>query len=165
MKNLQSFDEFLNENLTENRIDFNGKTASDLYQIVKDDEFPLIFANNTYYSIEESELSDDLTSDSVICITKDGEESNVLVSDIEFVELQEAAVYVSPQEKERKVREGQEKAKEGIRVLMLKIQEDPENADVHKAALDIANAKQTVYALTMKLASIKEKKAQLKKLK
>ena len=73
------------------------------------------------------------------------------------------SVYVSPQEKERKVREGEAKLKDSIRAIMAKIKADSENSDIHKAALDVAHAKQTVYDLMKKLAIVKERKAKTKK--
>jgi hypothetical protein len=79
-----------------------------------------------------------------------------------LIELDEA-VYVSPQEKERKAREGEAKLKETIRSIMDKIKKDPENMEVHKAELDVANAKQMVYDLMKKLKIVKERRAKIKK--
>ena len=71
--------------------------------------------------------------------------------------------YVSPQEKERKMREAEEKLKVTVRDLMKKIKEDPKRADIHKAALDIALAKQTVFALIKKWKEVKERHAKMNK--
>lgn len=71
--------------------------------------------------------------------------------------------YVSPQEKERKLREAEEKLKITIRELMDKIKKDPKRAEIHKAALDIALAKQTVFALTKKWKEVKERHAKMSK--
>jgi len=79
-----------------------------------------------------------------------------------ILESLDEAVYVSPQEKERKVREGEIKLKEAIRGIMDKIRTDPENADLHKATLDVANAKQMVYDLMKKVKVIKDRKSRLK---
>lgn len=75
--------------------------------------------------------------------------------------LNEAA-YVSPQEKERKAREGEAKLKEAIRAIKDKIRTDPENAEVHKAELEVANAKQMVYDLMKKLKTVKDRTSKLK---
>ena len=79
-----------------------------------------------------------------------------------ILESLDESVYVSPQEKERKVREGEIKLKEAIRGIMDKIRTDPENADLHKATLDVANAKQMVYDLMKKVKVIKDRKSRLK---
>ena len=73
------------------------------------------------------------------------------------------SVYVSPQEKERKLRESEDKLKITIRDIREKIKKDPVNTEVHKAALDIALAKQTVFDLIKKWKEVKERHAKMKK--
>ena len=73
------------------------------------------------------------------------------------------AVYVSPQEKERKAREAEDKLKISIKDIREKIKNDPANMEVHKAALDIALAKQTVFDLIKKWKSVKDRHDKMKK--
>lgn len=73
------------------------------------------------------------------------------------------SVYVSPQEKERKLRESEDKLKITIRDIREKIKKDPVNTEVHKAALDIALAKQTVFDLIKKWKEVKDRHAKMKK--
>jgi hypothetical protein len=73
------------------------------------------------------------------------------------------SVYVSPQEKERKLRESEDKLKITIRDIREKIKKDPVNTEVHKAALDIALAKQTVFDLIKKWKDVKDRHAKMKK--
>ena len=88
MKNLQTFDEFLNENLNERRVSFKGKTTNDLYKIVKNDTDAIVFANGKHYSIiDPEEMKNDLKSDTTFVTDEDGEEFEVKIEDIEFVEL------------------------------------------------------------------------------
>lgn len=79
-----------------------------------------------------------------------------------FGDLNES-VYVSPQEKERKLREAEDKLKISIKDIREKIKKDPANMEVHKAALDIALAKQTVFDLIKKWKEVKERHAKMKK--
>jgi hypothetical protein len=37
---------------------------------------------------------------------------------------------------------------------MLKLKDDPENSPIHKAKLDVLNAKMTLFKLTQKLAAV-----------
>ena len=92
MKNLQTFEEFLNESiLNEKRISFRGKTTNDLYRIVKNDPNSMVFANGKHYSIlDPSEMRNDLKNDSTYVYDKDGEEYEIKVSDIEFIEINES---------------------------------------------------------------------------
>ena len=80
-----------------------------------------------------------------------------------FKDFLNESEYVSPQEKERKERDAEMKLRENIRKIMDKIKDDPEKADIHKAELDLANAKQTVFDLTKQLRTIKERHEKFKK--
>jgi len=54
MKNILSFDEFVNESkreVNEKRISFRGKTTNDLYRIVKNDPGSMVFANGNLFYI------------------------------------------------------------------------------------------------------------------
>ena len=66
--------------------------------------------------------------------------------------------FVSPQEKERKLREAGTKLRENVQKIMVKIKEDPENADILRIELELANAKLTVFNLTERLKIEKERK-------
>jgi Cdc6-like AAA superfamily ATPase len=88
MKNLQTFEEFLNESLNERRVSFKGKTTNDLYKIVKTDPDATIFANGKHYSIlDPEEMRNDLKNDSTFAYDEDGGEHEVKIKDIEFIEL------------------------------------------------------------------------------
>lgn len=84
MKHLQTFESFLNEG----RVSFKGKTISDLYKVIKNKKSVMIFVNGSYYSIDDpNELKNDLESDLVYGYDKDGEEHELEVADIEFIEI------------------------------------------------------------------------------
>lgn len=71
--------------------------------------------------------------------------------------------YVSPQEKERRLREAEAKLKESIKKIHKLIKDEPEKSEIHKAELDVALAKQTVFDLIKKLKGIKERYQKNKK--
>jgi hypothetical protein len=78
----------INENLNERRVSFKGKTTNDLYKIVKNDPDVIVFANGKHYSIiDPSEMKNDLKSDTTFVNDEDGEEFEVKIEDIEFIEL------------------------------------------------------------------------------
>ena len=88
MKNLHTFEEFLNESLNERRVSFKGKTTNDLYKIVKNDPDAIVFANGKHYSIlDPEEMKNDLKNDSTFAYDEDGGEHEVKIEDIEFIEL------------------------------------------------------------------------------
>ena len=88
MKNLKSFEEFLNESLNERRISFKGKKTNDLYKIVKTNQDALVFAKGKHYSImDPEEMRNDLQNDSTFLYDEDGGEHEVKIEDIEFIEL------------------------------------------------------------------------------
>ena len=66
--------------------------------------------------------------------------------------LNEAAQ--SPSEKAAGIRAAEEGIRNGIRDTMLKLRDDPENTPIHKAKLDVLNAKMTLFKLTQKLAAV-----------
>ena len=66
--------------------------------------------------------------------------------------LNEAAQ--SPSERAAALRAAEESIREGIRQTMLKLRDDPENTPIHKAKLDVLNAKMTLFKLTQKLAAV-----------
>jgi len=77
------------------RITFNGTKASQLYDIVKDNENALIFANGKEYGIDMENLAAqgdprqvNVTDDTMIIgMDEDGGEHDINVSDIEFIEM------------------------------------------------------------------------------
>jgi hypothetical protein len=88
MKNLHTFEEFMNESLNEKRVSFKGKKTNDLYRIVKDNPDALVFANGKMYSIiDPEEMKADLQNDSTFVNDEDGEEFEIKIEDIEFIEL------------------------------------------------------------------------------
>lgn len=94
MKNLQTFEEFLNESSLnekrERRISFKGNKTNQLYNIVKGAENSMIFANGKHYSVDVEEMRHDLQNPTVIATDEDGEEFEIKVSDIEFIEIYES---------------------------------------------------------------------------
>ena len=89
MKHIQTFESFLNETLiNERRVSFKGKRINDLYRIIKDDSNAMIFANGKHFSVGDiDELKNDLQSDTVYLYGDDGEEAEVKIQDIEFIDL------------------------------------------------------------------------------
>lgn len=73
--------------LEEGRKPFKGKKVNDLYRIIKNESYPMIFANGMTLSVEPDDLRSDLQNTSVIATDSDGEEIEVQVSDIEFIEF------------------------------------------------------------------------------
>jgi hypothetical protein len=66
--------------------------------------------------------------------------------------LNEAAP--SPSERAAALRAAEDSIREGIKATMLKLKDDPENSPIHKAKLDVLNAKMTLFKLTQKLAAV-----------
>jgi len=89
MKNyVPNFEEFLNESLNERRVKFKGKTINDLYNIIKVSPNSLVFSDGIFYSIGDiEELRNDLKSKTIYLQTKDGDEVEKDVQDIEFIEI------------------------------------------------------------------------------
>lgn len=88
MKNLNTFEEFLNESLNERRVTFKGRTVNDLYRIIKDSPDSLVFSDGIFYSIGDmEELRNDLKSETIYLLTKEGDEVEKDVQDIEFIEI------------------------------------------------------------------------------
>lgn len=88
MKSIKTFEEFINENkINERRIPFKGTKTNQLYRIIKDVENATIFANNKNYTIDAESMRNDLQNSVVIAMDDDGEEFDVNVKDIEFIEI------------------------------------------------------------------------------
>jgi len=88
MKHIHTFESFLNESrINERRISFRGKTTNDLYRIVKNDPNSMVFANGKLYSVEPENMRHDLKSPYILGGDEDGEEYEIAVSDIEFIEI------------------------------------------------------------------------------
>lgn len=77
----------------------------------------------------------------------------------DFSTSNEAAAYVSPQEKERLQREAEIRLKEQIKKITQKIKDNPGKADIHKLELDIAHSKMETFALQKQLKLLKERKS------
>lgn len=93
MKYIKTFEQFIAESVVnEKRITFRGKKVSDLYKLIKKAEDVQIFANNKEYAVFSNELKDDLNSDSFFALDKDGEEYEIDVKDVEFIEIYESHV-------------------------------------------------------------------------
>jgi hypothetical protein len=78
--------------MQERRIPFKGKTTNDLYKIVKADANAMVFANGNHYSVDAENMRNDLRNPSIIVTDEDGEEFEIKVSDIEFIELNERVI-------------------------------------------------------------------------
>jgi len=84
MKHIQTFERFV----AGRRVLFKGKKTDDLYKIVKNDPDASVFANGKMYSIiDPEEMKADLQNDSAFFTDKDGEEFEIKIKDIEFIEL------------------------------------------------------------------------------
>lgn len=73
--------------VNERKVPFKGTKTDQLYRIVKDNKDALIFANDTYYSINVEEMLYDLQDPVITGMDDDGAEFEINVSDIEFIEL------------------------------------------------------------------------------
>lgn len=72
--------------LKERRIPFKGKSVNQLYNIVKNEPNVLVFANGQEYSLlDTDEMKNDLNNTITYGYTKDGDEVELKVSDIEFI--------------------------------------------------------------------------------
>jgi len=69
------------------RILFNGTKTNQLYRIVKDFPNSLIFANGEHYSIDVEDMRENLKEPIIIGMNKDGEEFEIYVEYVEFIEL------------------------------------------------------------------------------
>lgn len=69
------------------REKYHLKEPRQISYIVKDNKDALIFANDTYYSINPEEMLYDLQDPVIIGMNDDGAEFEINVSDIEFIEL------------------------------------------------------------------------------
>ena len=67
------------------RTSFKGKTAKDLEKAIKNPD-PLVFAKNTYYTIDMGNMAESPLSKVVYGTDKNGKEHEINVSDIEFIE-------------------------------------------------------------------------------
>jgi hypothetical protein len=78
----------VDESLNERRVKFKGKTINDLYNIIKVSPDSLVFSGGIFYSIGDiEELRNDLKSKTIYLQTKDGDEVEKDVQDIEFIEI------------------------------------------------------------------------------
>ena len=66
--------------------------------------------------------------------------------------LNEAAA--SPSEKAAALRAAEESIRQAVKATMQKLKDDPENSPIHKAKLDVLNAKMTLFNLNKKLAAV-----------
>jgi len=69
------------------RILFNGTKTNQLYRIVKDFPNSLIFANGEHYGIDVEDMRENLKEPIIIGMNKDGEEFEIYVEYVEFIEL------------------------------------------------------------------------------
>ena len=69
------------------RVTFKGTIVNQLYNIIKSDSNPMIFADGKPYSIDAESMRNDLQNHVVMGTGEDGEEAEINVADIEFVEL------------------------------------------------------------------------------
>lgn len=69
------------------RISFKGTKTNQLYNIVKDEENAMIFANGKHYGVDAEDMRNDLQNPVVIGMDEDGGEHEINVADIEFIEL------------------------------------------------------------------------------
>ncbi len=74
--------------IKEERVTFKSNgTARDLYKILQKDNSAQIFANGTYYAVDINDLKADINStDCIYGVEKDGKETMINLSDIEFIE-------------------------------------------------------------------------------
>lgn len=73
--------------IREGRVPFKGTKTDQLYRIVKDEWNAMIFANGKLYAVDPENMRNDLQNPVVIAVDEDGEEFDINVSDIEFIEL------------------------------------------------------------------------------
>lgn len=69
------------------RVSFKGTKVNQLYNIVKDEWNPMVFVNGKLYAVEPENMRHDLQDTYVLGVDEDGEEYDIDVSDIEFIEL------------------------------------------------------------------------------
>ena len=69
------------------KITFKGTKTDQLYRIVKDEWSPMIIANGKQYAVDAEVMRSDLQNPVVIAVDDDGEEHEINVSDIEFIQL------------------------------------------------------------------------------
>jgi len=73
--------------LNERRVTFKGRVTNDLYNLIKNDPNAMIFSNGKYYAVDPEEMRHDLRSDSIYGSDEDGEEYEIQIRDIEFIEF------------------------------------------------------------------------------
>jgi hypothetical protein len=74
--------------LSEKRITFKGKKVNDLYRIVKDADNAMVFVDGNHYSVlDPEEMRNDLQNDITYVYDEDGEEKEIRIADIEFIEM------------------------------------------------------------------------------
>jgi hypothetical protein len=69
------------------RILFNGTKTNQLYRIVKDFPNSLIFVHGEHYGIDAEDMRENLKEPIIIGMNKDGEEFEIYVEYVEFIEL------------------------------------------------------------------------------
>ena len=69
------------------RVTFKGRVTNDLYNLIKSDPYAMIFSDGKYYTVDPEELRHDLKSDLIYGTDEDGEEYEIQIRDIEFIEF------------------------------------------------------------------------------
>jgi hypothetical protein len=69
------------------RVTFKGRVTNDLYNLIKSDPDAMIFSDGKYYTVDPEELRHDLKSDLIYGTDEDGEEYEIQIRDIEFIEF------------------------------------------------------------------------------
>lgn len=69
------------------RVTFKGRVTNDLYNLIKSDPDAMIFSDGKYYTVDPDEMRHDLRSDSTYGTDEDGEEYEIQIRDIEFIEF------------------------------------------------------------------------------
>jgi len=78
------------EVVNEGRVTFKGKDASDLLKSSKGKDI-MVFVNNNLYSITQDLLSEEpRASKSIYGLDSDGEEKEIVIRNIEFIEMNES---------------------------------------------------------------------------
>ena len=69
------------------RILFNGTKTNQLYRIVKDFPNSIIFANGKHYGIDVVDMRENPKEPIIIAMDQDGEEFEIYVECVEFIDL------------------------------------------------------------------------------